>query len=127
MLSLSRMLTQFRLQRVTWSSATPSSMPSVAGFSSSTGSVMSLPLTQAPQGVTGASSFILDVGGSTPSTPSVSGLASSMSFGGSSQASSIDVPQAPPSTPTSTGTSGQNIPAVSSAGQHCPYVFVYVY
>ena len=72
-------------------------------------------------------SFILDVGGSTPLTPGASGLVSSMSFGGSSQASSIDIPHAPPSTPTSTGAYAQNIPAISNAGQHCPYVFVYVY
>jgi len=119
---LLRILTQFRLQRPTWSSAAPSSMPSVAGCSSLTESIMSLPLTQA---VVGAS-FISGVGGSTPSTPSFSGLMSTRSFGSSSQASSADVPRAPPSTPT-TGASSQDIPATSTAGQHRPYVFVCVY
>jgi len=108
---ISRILTQFRFQRPTWSSAAPSSMPSVAGCSSLTDSVMSLPLTQA---VVRAS------------TPSVIGLTSTWSFGGSSQASSADVPCAPPSTPM-TGVSSEDIPATSTAGQHRPYVFVCVY
>jgi len=56
--------------------------------------------------------------------PSIGGLTSSQSFGGSSQASSIDVPSAPPSTPTTIDGSNLDIPASPTPGLCDPYVSI---
>ena len=58
------------------------------------------------------------------STVDVGGLTPMQSLGGSSQASSIDIPSAPPSTPTTVGGSNLDFSATLMPGMHHLYVYV---
>jgi hypothetical protein len=93
---------------------------SVAGPSAQ--SATSPPLTQ---GIVGLNASMPSLSGSTPLTLSVGGLTPTQSFGMSSQASSIDVPSAPPSTPTTIGGSSQDIPTTPTPGLYQLYVCQY--
>jgi len=99
---------------------------SVAGGSSST-STQNITGPPLMQGRIGISFSTLDVGRSTPTMPSVGGLTSTQHFSGSSPASSIDIPHAPPSTPTNIGVSCQHVPAAPTPGLYQSYMCLYVY
>ena len=107
-------LTQLCSQRPTWAHVGPSSILSAGGSTS----IQSVTGRSLMQGVIGRPFSTVSVGGSTPSTPSVSGLISSQSFGGPSRASSIDIPSALPSTPTNSGASSQDIRTTPTPGLH---------
>ena len=95
------------------------SLPSTQGVTSppSTQSVTSPPLTQGIvtppliQGIVTPPST-QDVIGPSSFTPGISILTLCQSFLGSSQGSSVDVPHAPPPTPTTVGASSWDIPAI---------------
>jgi len=102
----------------------PSSVLSVAG---STSSAPNVTRPSFMQGSIGMLFSTLGVGGPTPTMPSVGGHTSTQSLSQSSSGSSIDLPLAPPSTPTNIGASNQGVPAGRTTGLYQFYMCLYVY
>ena len=130
-----RMFTLFCSQRPFWIGTVPPHMHGAAGGAPSgqsaagptlTQGVVGIPLTQgviSPPSTQGVISLPLtqgvitppstqDVVGPSSFTPGISILTLCQSFLGSSQGSSVDVPHAPPPTPTTVGASSQDVPAI---------------